>query len=164
MARSGHGVHIGQAIGEKWKQNRFRNVYLRNALWQHGYAIDTVETAVDWPRVGAMMQAVEQAATAALAAHGERLHAYTHLSHIYAQGASVYTTFVYRLGGDFDADLARWRALETRGMRSRSSPMAAPSATSMASAPITRPTWPRKKANWASARCARCSAISTRRA
>ena len=112
IARTGHGIHIGRALGEKWKQNRFRSVYLRNALWQNGYAVDTAETAVDWPRVGGMMQAIEQAATGALAAGGERLHTYTHLSHLYAQGASVYSTFVWRLAGDYDADLARWRALK----------------------------------------------------
>lgn len=112
LARRARGVHVGRVLGEKWKQNRFRSVYLRNALWQNGYAVDTAETAVDWPRVGAMMRAVERAATAALAAQGERLHAYTHLSHMYAQGASVYSTFVWRLAGDYDADLARWRALK----------------------------------------------------
>ena len=112
IARSGQGVHIGRALGEKWKQNRFRSVYLRNALWQNGYAVDTAETAVDWPRVGGMMQAIERAAAGALAALGERLHSYTHLSHLYAQGASVYSTFVWRLAGDYDADLARWRALK----------------------------------------------------
>jgi alkyldihydroxyacetonephosphate synthase len=112
LARQSGGVHVGAMLGEKWKHNRFRNVYLRNALWQHGYAVDTVETAVDWPRVPGMMQAVEDAATAALAAHGERLHVYTHLSHLYAEGASVYTTFVYRLAGDFGTDLARWRSLK----------------------------------------------------
>jgi alkyldihydroxyacetonephosphate synthase len=99
-------------MGDKWKQNRFRNVYLRNAAWQHGYAIDTVETAVDWPRVAGMMEAVEAAATAALGRHGEKVHAYTHLSHLYTQGASVYTTFVYRLAGNFEQDLARWRTLK----------------------------------------------------
>ncbi|MBV6324746.1 FAD-binding oxidoreductase [Duganella violaceipulchra] len=106
------GVHIGRKMGDKWKQNRFRNVYLRNAAWQHGYAIDTVETAVDWPRVGTMMRALEAAATGALAQHGEKVHAYTHLSHLYAQGASVYSTFVYRLAGDYEQDLARWRTLK----------------------------------------------------
>jgi alkyldihydroxyacetonephosphate synthase len=106
------GVHVGRYMGDKWKQNRFRNVYLRNAAWLHGYAIDTVETAVDWPRVETMMRAVEAAATAALAEHGEQVHAYTHLSHLYAQGASVYTTFVYRLAGDYETDLARWRSLK----------------------------------------------------
>ena len=112
IARSGHGIHIGRALGDKWKQNRFRSVYLRNALWQNGYAVDTAETAVDWPRVAAMMQAIEQAASGAMATFGERLHGYTHLSHLYAQGASVYSTFVWRLAGDYDADLARWRALK----------------------------------------------------
>jgi alkyldihydroxyacetonephosphate synthase len=106
------GVHVGRTMGEKWKRNRFRNVYLRNAAWGRGYAIDTVETAVDWPRVEAMMLAVEAAATGALAGHGERVHTYTHLSHLYAQGASVYTTFVYRLAGEYASDLARWRSLK----------------------------------------------------
>ncbi|SHG58317.1 FAD-binding oxidoreductase [Massilia sp. CF038] len=112
LARKQGGVHVGRKMGDKWKQNRFRNVYLRNTAWQHGYAIDTVETAVDWPGVTGMMQAVEQAATDAMAARGERVHAYTHLSHMYAQGASVYTTFVYRLSGSYEGDLARWRALK----------------------------------------------------
>ncbi len=106
------GVHVGRFMGDKWKQNRFRNVYLRNAAWQHGYAIDTVETAVDWPRVEIMMRAVEAAAVAALGQYGEQVHAYTHLSHLYAQGASVYTTFVYRLAGDYESDLARWKSLK----------------------------------------------------
>jgi alkyldihydroxyacetonephosphate synthase len=112
IARGFGGVHVGRTMGDKWKQNRFRNVYLRNAAWELGYAIDTVETAVDWPRVPDMMQAVEQAGSSALATYGERVHTYTHLSHLYAQGASVYTTFVYRLSGDYDTDLARWRALK----------------------------------------------------
>ena len=106
------GVHIGRYMGDKWKQNRFRNVYLRNAAWGYGYAIDTVETAVDWPRVKGMMLALEGAATAALAQHGEKVHTYTHLSHLYNQGASVYTTFVYRLSGNYEQDLARWRSLK----------------------------------------------------
>ncbi|GAB3538240.1 FAD-binding oxidoreductase [Noviherbaspirillum agri] len=113
LVRAHRGIHIGQSIGKKWKQNRFRNVYLRNALWQHGYAVDTVETAVDWPRIRTMMHAVEQAAAMALDADGERVHTYTHLSHVYAQGASVYTTFAYRLAGDYERDLARWRRLKS---------------------------------------------------
>jgi alkyldihydroxyacetonephosphate synthase len=112
LAREHAGVHAGRAMGDKWKQNRFRNVYLRNTAWAEGYAIDTVETAVDWNGVTPMMHAVEEAATAALGEHGERVHTYTHLSHLYAQGASVYTTFVYRLAGNYEQDLARWRTLK----------------------------------------------------
>jgi alkyldihydroxyacetonephosphate synthase len=113
IARRHGGVHAGRGLGERWKRNRFRNVYLRNAAWERGYAIDTVETALDWPRVTSAMREVAAAAAQALAADGEQVHAYTHLSHLYAQGASVYTTFIWRLAGDFDADLARWRRLKT---------------------------------------------------
>lgn len=113
LARRFQGVHAGRGLGERWKKNRFRNVYLRNAAWERGYAIDTVETALDWPRVTPGMRAVERAAADALAADGEQVHAYTHLSHLYPQGASVYTTFIWRLAGDYDADLARWRRLKT---------------------------------------------------
>jgi alkyldihydroxyacetonephosphate synthase len=112
IARGFGGVHAGEAIGRKWKANRFRNVYLRNSLWQQGYAVDTVETAVEWPKVWNTMCAVEQAAGLAFGKDGERVHTYTHLSHVYAQGASVYSTFVYRLAGDFEQDLARWRRLK----------------------------------------------------
>ncbi|OON62233.1 FAD-binding oxidoreductase [Massilia sp. KIM] len=114
MARCHGGVHLGRLLGERWRRNRFRSVYLRNAAWLHGYAIDTVETAVDWSRVSATVDAVEGAAGKALQAFGERVHAYTHLSHLYPQGASVYATFVFRLSGDFETDLARWRCLKDR--------------------------------------------------
>ncbi|MEJ6000157.1 FAD-binding oxidoreductase [Paucibacter soli] len=106
------GVSTGTLLGAKWQANRFRGVYLRNALWAQGYAVDTMETAVDWPRVPATMAAIEAAGREALAALGERCHAYTHLSHVYAQGSSVYSTFVFRIGPDFESAWARWQALK----------------------------------------------------
>ena len=114
VARRHRGVHVGRGLGERWRRNRFRSVYLRNAAWAQGYAIDTVETALDWPHVTQAVGAIEGAAAAALEPFGERVHAYTHLSHLYPQGASVYSTFVYRLAGDYQADLARWRQLKDR--------------------------------------------------
>jgi alkyldihydroxyacetonephosphate synthase len=108
-----HGaVSTGSLLGRRWQAARFRGVYLRNALWQAGYAVDTMETAVDWPRVAPMMQGIEQAGRAALQRLGERCHAYTHLSHLYPQGSSVYATFVFRIGADFDVAWARWQALK----------------------------------------------------
>lgn len=106
------GVSTGTMLGKKWLANRFRGVYMRNAMWDQGYAIDTMETAVDWPKVPRMMAAMEQAGTQALALLGERCHCYTHLSHVYAQGSSVYTTFVFRIGKDFETAWARWNALK----------------------------------------------------
>jgi len=111
LARHG-GVSTGQALGRKWAAKRFRGVYLRNALWEAGYAVDTMETACDWGRTSSMVEAIETAGRQALAAHGERTHAYTHLSHVYPQGSSVYATFVYRIGADFGSALSRWQTLK----------------------------------------------------
>ena len=106
-------VSTGALLGEKWRANRFKSVYLRNALWDAGYAVDTMETAVDWPRVESTMRAMEEAGQGALSALGERCHAYTHLSHVYPQGSSVYSTFVFRIGPDFEWAWTRWRALKS---------------------------------------------------
>jgi alkyldihydroxyacetonephosphate synthase len=110
IARGYGGVYAGAALGERWRRNRYRGVYLRNALWESGYAVDTVETAVDWPRVDAMMQAMEGAARGALG--DEPVHAYTHLSHVYPEGSSVYSTFVFRIAPDYETNLARWTRLK----------------------------------------------------
>ena len=107
------GVSTGTVLGKKWSERRFAGVYLRNALWDAGYAVDTMETACDWPPVDAMVNALETAGRQALGQHGERTHCYTHLSHVYAQGSSVYSTFVYRIGSDYDTALARWQSLKT---------------------------------------------------
>ncbi len=108
-----HGaVYIGTAMGKKWAENRFRGPYLRNTLWQLGYASDTVETAADWPYVKRTMQCVEAAAHKALAEFGEKVHAFTHLSHLYPQGASIYTTFVFPLTNGYEANLERWQVLK----------------------------------------------------
>ena len=59
-----------------------------------------------------------------------------------------------------------WRAGRRSSTRCRARwwPTAAPSATSTASAPTTRPTWRRRRARSASARCKPCSATSIRTA
>lgn len=106
-------VAVGTRMGEVWKQNRFRSVYLRNTLWQHGYAVDTVETACTWQQTSNMMHAIENAARKALATDGEQVHAYTHLSHVYSSGSSVYSTFMYRLTADYQHNLQRWQQLKT---------------------------------------------------
>lgn len=106
------GVSTGRLLGERWRANRFRGVYLRNSAWQAGYAIETMETACNWGAVDGMVNAVEAAGRAALAAEGERCHAYTHLSHLYPQGSSVYATFIFRVAADHAATHARWQRLK----------------------------------------------------
>lgn len=107
------GAHLGQALGRQWHKSRFRTPYLRNTLWQAGYAVDTLETATIWNNVPEMVAAIEAALCGGLAEQGERVHVFTHLSHLYRQGASIYTTYLYRLAPDPEANLARWQRLKT---------------------------------------------------
>lgn len=110
LARRHGGVRVTDAFGRRWRGTRFRAPYLRNALWEHGYALDALETALPWARVPALVEAVERALREAAATFGERLHVFTHLSHLYPTGSSVYTTYLFRVAVDPDETLARWRA------------------------------------------------------
>lgn len=113
ITRQHAGVHLGQALGRQWYKSRFRTPYLRNALWQAGYAIDTLETATIWNNVPEMVTAIEAALCDGLAEQGERVHVFTHLSHLYRHGASVYITYVYRLAASPEESLARWQRLKS---------------------------------------------------
>lgn len=110
---AGHkGLATGELLGKAWAKKRFAGVYLRNTLWEAGYMIDTMETAIPWGATSAMVEAIEGAGREALAGLGERCHAYTHLSHVYASGSSVYSTFVMRIGASAAESRARWTALK----------------------------------------------------
>lgn len=106
-------IYIGTAMGAKWAANRFKGPYLRNTLWDAGYSADTIETAVDWPQVKPLMLAMEQTARDVFAEYGERVHAFTHLSHLYPQGSSIYAQFVWATApGGFTPNFERWQKLK----------------------------------------------------
>ncbi len=106
-------VYIGTAMGSKWAANRFKGPYLRNTLWDEGYSADTIETAVDWPQVKPLMLAMEQTARDVFAEYGEPVHAFTHLSHLYPQGSSIYSQFVWATApGGFAPNFERWQKLK----------------------------------------------------
>lgn len=112
IAHQHGGLNVGGVLGGAWRKNRFRGAYLRNTLWDAGYAVDTVETAVTWARVPDMMQRIESAVRESAAPLGETPHVFTHLSHVYPTGSSVYTTYVFRLGATPDDTFARWQAMK----------------------------------------------------
>jgi alkyldihydroxyacetonephosphate synthase len=116
-ARQYGGVGTGTLLGKKWEHSRFRSPYLREGLWDAGYAVDTMETAIDWIRVPDAPAKMEAAIAGALAAENETVHAFTHLSHIYPQGSSVYTTYIFRCGSSYAQTHARWQQLKAAGAR-----------------------------------------------
>lgn len=106
------GVHVGRTFGAQWQKGRFLTPYLRNTLWDAGYAVDTVETATTWRKVPEVIGAIEGALRSGLSPLEERVHVFTHLSHVYADGASVYTTYLFRHSPDPDETLHRWSLLK----------------------------------------------------
>jgi len=117
IVRQNKGLTVGKAMGNAWKKNRFRSAYLRNTLWDLGYAADTLETAITWDKVASTMQAVEKSITDALAVRDERVHVFTHLSHVYPIGSSIYTTFLFRLFERPQATLEAWKSAKQSASR-----------------------------------------------
>lgn len=112
MARQQGGVHVPFMFGSQWQRSRFRTPYLRNALWEAGFGVDTLETATTWANTPAMIRAIESALGGALAEIDEKVHVFTHLSHIYPHGTSIYTSYIFRLADDPDEMLRRWSLLK----------------------------------------------------
>jgi alkyldihydroxyacetonephosphate synthase len=109
----GHrGVAIGGSIGRRWLASRFSSANLRDTLWDAGYALDTLETAVDWTRLPDLAAAIGRGLRHGLDDRGERVHAFSHLSHLYPDGSSIYATYVFRRAVDPDETLERWRRLK----------------------------------------------------
>ncbi len=120
VARAYGGLHVGRKMGKEWRKSRFRTPYLRNTLWERGYAVDTLETAIRWSDVASTAGAIRCALRDGLKEVGERVHVFSHLSHIYADGASIYVTYLFRLpqadssqpGINPDEALRRWCLLK----------------------------------------------------
>ncbi len=108
-----HTPYVDQQLGRKWAASRFRSPYLRESLWDLGYAVDTLETATDWINVGPLHDAMENSLRHALDDVGEKVHVFTHLSHVYPQGSSIYTTYVFRCADTYEETYRRWQKLKT---------------------------------------------------
>ncbi len=106
------GVFTGTLLGKKWAEGRFRFPYLRHGLWEAGYAVDTLETATDWCNVDSLLNKLETSLRTALSDEGEQVHVFTHLSHVYGEGSSIYTSYVFRPGSSYEQAMSRWHKLK----------------------------------------------------
>jgi alkyldihydroxyacetonephosphate synthase len=113
ISRKCGGLFVGTIAGHTWEKSRFLSPYLRNTLWTAGVAVDTLETALPWSRVDEASQAIPASILAAAQKFGERVLVLTHLSHVYRDGASLYTTYLFRRTADPDEMLERWQAMKT---------------------------------------------------
>jgi alkyldihydroxyacetonephosphate synthase len=104
-------------MGGKWREGRFLYPYLRNTLWELGYAVDTLETALPWSAIPATVNAILAALRTGLQEGGERVHAFAHLSHVYSHGASCYVTYLFRVALAPEETLRRWQVLKEAASR-----------------------------------------------
>jgi len=70
---------------------------------------------VDWARVPEAVAGIESAIAGALGDDGESVHVFTHLSHMYGQGSSLYTTYIFRCGSSYEETYARWEKAKAAG-------------------------------------------------
>jgi len=108
--RRGGAAYLGQAAGRSWEHGRFQGPYLRDTLMGMGAMVETLETSHTWARLGELHAAVGGAIRDALAGQGTPGMVFCHLSHAYADGASLYFTFISRARRD--AEIEQWAAVK----------------------------------------------------
>jgi alkyldihydroxyacetonephosphate synthase len=104
--RSGGAAYLGQAAGNSWEHGRYQGPYLRDTLMGMGAMVETLETSHTWTRLGELHDAVGGAIRDSLAGQGTPGLVFCHLSHAYADGASLYFTFISR--SRHSAELEQW--------------------------------------------------------
>jgi alkyldihydroxyacetonephosphate synthase len=117
IMRAHGGLTTGTTIGRMWEKSRFYSPYLRNTLWENGYALDTLETAVPWVSVMATALETQKVIQEGLANIDEHVLVFAHLSHVYQDGAGIYITYLYRRAKDPEETLRRWQALKSAASR-----------------------------------------------
>ena len=102
--RRGGAVPLGASAGRSWERSRYTGPYLRDELMNLGVMVETLETAHTWSRLEELYRAVGAALHTAL---GPKVIVMCHVSHAYADGASLYFTFIAR--AQRGAELEQWR-------------------------------------------------------
>ena len=103
--RHGGAVPLGRSAGNSWQRSRYGGPYLRDELMNLGALVETLETAHTWSRLDELYLAVREALRGVL---GDRSIVMCHVSHAYADGASLYFTFLTRARPG--EELNQWRA------------------------------------------------------
>jgi alkyldihydroxyacetonephosphate synthase len=108
--RRGGAAYLGQAAGRSWEHGRYQGPYLRDSLMDMGAMVETLETAHTWNGLHGLHAAVGGAIRKSLADQGTPGLVFCHVSHAYADGASLYFTFIARARNGEEVE--QWRAVK----------------------------------------------------
>jgi alkyldihydroxyacetonephosphate synthase len=106
----GGAVYLGQSAGRSWEHGRYQGPYLRDTLMGMGAMVETLETSHTWTGLAGLHAAVGGAIRDSLAKQGTPGLVFCHLSHAYADGASLYFTFIAR--SREGAEVEQWRQVK----------------------------------------------------
>ena len=112
------GMSLGEGPAREWEKGRFGAPVLRDSLIDAGALCETLETATDWSTVPQVKKAVAAALTRELVADGSPALIMCHVSHVYAEGCSLYFTVVADAGADPTTRWTRAKAAATEAMAS----------------------------------------------
>ncbi len=96
VLRGNGAVNLGKRVGSGWEHSRFSGPYLRDALLDNGYLVETLETATGWRELPELRTAVTTAIKDSLRRDGVDPWVMSHLSHVYETGGSLYVTVIGR--------------------------------------------------------------------
>lgn len=99
-------VWLGAGPGRAWERGRFHGPYLRDALMDDGYLVETFETVTTWANLESLYASVRSAVESAL---GPAAFVMAHISHTYTSGASLYFTVMAGGWSDPRTSIMRWR-------------------------------------------------------
>ncbi|HET7053265.1 MAG TPA: FAD-binding oxidoreductase [Solirubrobacterales bacterium] len=108
--RRGGAAYLGQSAGRSWEHGRYQGPYLRDTLIGMGAMVETLETSHTWSGLHELHAAVGGAIHGALGTMGTPGLAFCHLSHAYADGASLYFTFISR--AKRGEEIEQWQAVK----------------------------------------------------
>ncbi|HWA55104.1 MAG TPA: FAD-binding oxidoreductase [Solirubrobacterales bacterium] len=108
--RAGGAAYLGQAAGRSWEHGRYQGPYLRDTLMGMGAMVETLETSHAWRDLFKLYRAVGGAIRDSLSGQGTPGLVFCHLSHAYADGASLYFTFISRAREG--AEVEQWRQVK----------------------------------------------------
>jgi alkyldihydroxyacetonephosphate synthase len=89
-------ISLGRSLGRRWLTSRFELPYLRDELLDNHLLVDTLETATTWSGLYALYSAVRSAIENTARDQGEPMIVFTHVSHLYPDGASLYFSLLGR--------------------------------------------------------------------
>lgn len=114
IIRTCGGLSVGRGPAKRWYASRFHGPYSRDPMMDRSIGVDTLETATTWSNIDRLYTEVRGALFGAMQASspvkGARGLVFTHISHSYTDGASLYFTYIFPR--DVTDEIGQWKKIK----------------------------------------------------